>query len=357
MDTGQPLFTAAETVQVRRLLRRLGAANPLRLCALALLEKEPPAADALQVLLSALAYPADWRWEERVIAAWALGYVECGGDRAFCIDRLCDVLDNRQEKLGQRLERATRRSLLGTPALAAMLTFVMGLYYCLPLSNPFSPLLSSSFSTLLRHAVATLVAGIGIATLFSPPLFLCVLPLCFAGQTRHNSRVRAAAAATLGRMRTPVSVAALAGAVFDSNAAVRRAATAALPDVLATLSPNHYNQLDARAVPNLCRLLNLAEENLVLAALEALSKVGDGRAVAPVERVAKLGRTDRLREAAERLLPLLRERRQQENAPRMLLRTASAADVSLHVLLRSTENTEVGDQQALLRSYSNAPQD
>lgn len=61
-------------------------------------------------------------------------------------------------------------------------------------------------------------------------------------------------------------------------------------------------------------------EPLSLAILQAAEQMRDGRAASLVERLAKRGRTDRIRNEARRILPGLQECRQRENAPATLLR-------------------------------------
>jgi hypothetical protein len=151
---------------------------------------------------------------------------------------------------------------------------------------------------------------------------------------KQNNRVRAAAAVALGRLQSVESVGALTTALYDHSAAVRRAAVPALKSALPLLTPEHYGQLGVQAIPNLCRALGHGDELLVLHVLDALEKVGDGRAVQPVEETATRGRTDRIRQMAIRILPLLQERQRQESASKMLLRAAVPTESAPHTLLR-----------------------
>src|SRR5579871_5772358 len=101
---------------------------------------------------------------------------------------------------------------------------------------------------------------------------------------------------------------------------------------------------------NACRLLGHPDDDLVLAVLDALSKVGDGRAVTSVERVAAHGRTAPLREAAQRVLPILQERRQRERDAARLLRAADAPHMPDDVLLRPAQSTGRIDPELLLNA-------
>ena len=108
---------------------------------------------------------------------------------------------------------------------------------------------------------------------------------------------------------------------------VRLAAEPALLTCLAQLTPAHYGDMDADVVPNLCRLLERAREQLhrnsaratelALSLLEALEKIGDGRAVAATRNLINTGWTAPVNQAAKELLPLL-------------LRTAAAGNQSAH---------------------------
>ncbi len=78
-----------------------------------------------------------------------------------------------------------------------------------------------------------------------------------------------------------------------------------------------------------------------LAILKALEQVGDERAIPAVQRVANtpafLPTAKRLREAAERCLPLLQSNHQTIEATKTLLRASSAEQASPETLLRAAE--------------------
>src|SRR5579863_2980538 len=103
----------------------------------------------------------------------------------------------------------------------------------------------------------------------------------------------------LGRLRAPQGIGALAAACRDRAEPVREAAVEALPSVLPTLTPAHYGTLDGQAVPNLCKLLYPFEAKWTRQILEALGKVGDGRAVEPVQRLIAERPNAAIRAAAE----------------------------------------------------------
>lgn len=201
-------------------------------------------------------------------------------------------------------------------------------------------------------------------TLILSPL---VLPFSRALEARRQNRVRAAAVMALGNQLVPESIGAVAAAYNDAmgrlstvaNRPLREAAARAMPALLVTLTPDHYGRLDAQAVPNLCRALewtdrqgtaSAEEELLTLHLLEALGKVGDGRAVASVQRVAEESHSPNCRTLAERILPVLKERQLRENESQMLLRGTLVPVAGTDVLLRPASAAAETEPKQLLRA-------
>jgi hypothetical protein len=93
--------------------------------------------------------------------------------------------------------------------------------------------------------------------------------------------------------------------------------------------------------------------SLSIALLQAIEKVGDGRALPEVERVANTEAVnehhERIRAAAERCLTVLRERVEQERLGHTLLRPASAPDTPAVTLLRPAQGPGESDPERLLR--------
>ena len=87
-----------------------------------------------------------------------------------------------------------------------------------------------------------------------------------------------------------------------------------------------------------------------MGALEALGKIGDGRAVYTVERLAARGKSSAIRQAAAQILPILQERQRAENAPGVLLRAANRPGSDVNNLLRPAEEAAPTDPQQLLRA-------
>jgi hypothetical protein len=97
------------------------------------------------------------------------------------------------------------------------------------------------------------------------------------------------------------------------------------------------------------------DEALLLVVLEALGRVGDGRAVLPVERLEKKGRTAQIRRAAAAILPILRDRQDKENAHATLLRASTTPNDAPNVLLRPAHFVQDGSPLELLRPVDNSP--
>jgi len=75
--------------------------------------------------------------------------------------------------------------------------------------------------------------------------------------------------------------------------------------------------------------------------LEALEKIGDGRALPFVQRLTDHYADDSFRELVTRVLTTLRERKQLEDDRRMLLRGSTTPNADPSLLLRSTNGSEL----------------
>jgi hypothetical protein len=177
-------------------------------------------------------------------------------------------------------------------------------------------------------------------------------------------RVRATAIHTLARLHNPELVGSSVHALLNARAMplsagssrVRQAATETLPEMLARLMPEHYGHLDSQLVPQMCRALHYGDETLTLALLQALEKVGGGRAVSSVEALtgngftATLRVTPAVRAEALRVLPVLVARREQENAAKVLLRASDMGTTAPDLLLRPVAGISDDSPQMLLRA-------
>ena len=119
------------------------------------------------------------------------------------------------------------------------------------------------------------------------------------------------------------------------------------------LTDEHYGRLNQAAVPNLCRLLDSRDRVLVLALLGALRKVGDGRALKPVSRLAAFASDTQVQAAAAELAPLLQLRFERETDSQKLLRAAHSPDTT-EALLRPAADDRATPAEQLLRPESSS---
>lgn len=155
--------------------------------------------------------------------------------------------------------------------------------------------------TLLQE-MALIAMMVGSYAGFFSPLFIGIAT---KQNGDHLSRLQFAAATALGPLVRPEAAYALAKAAGEkSKDNLPYAALHSLKATLSAISPEHYGTLPAATVPNLSALLHPsgdAETNLQI--LHTLEKVGDGRAVAPVQKFAR--RAQGVAEAAaQRILPI-----------------------------------------------------
>jgi hypothetical protein len=341
--------TESEIRLVRRSLRFLSRRNPARRLAEAALAGERLEPELVREVLARLGRLRATRFVEHELAAWALG-----------VARLTE--DERQQVLGQFCPLMTRGWRSGwwlslapfgvTVALFAALAALIE--YLLHTDTPLPSDIVYVVTALVVSACATAFA-VSIA-----PQAICWL----------RDRPREAAVTCLGRLGFVRAVPALARALhFDDGslgaAAVQRASWRALPAVLQRLAEDDRDWLDAGTTGLLAKVLRYsgpwrlgspwlafrrpppAHEALVLAILEALGRVGDGRVLRDVEYVAAHARTQAMRETAGRVAPVIRERAKRATEAASLLRPASAPDAE--TLLRPASAPGEADPAVLLR--------
>ena len=333
-----PSLTLEEAAQGKKLLRLISRKNAARVIAEKLLAGGSLSEEDTANLLKILEKPSGFRWREGRLAAWTLGFASAG----------CPQQTEVVRALAQGLKT------FHWPDLVKIYLWRMAVC-AVPLTLLFTIIFvaQNSFEKLLQV----------LAVSFLSSCALMALPLALA---RHiwddwtRSLLRCAATQSLARLCLPDSVAPLATVVnyrpdWVENVSnwrkISRIARKELPRALSTLRPEHYLQLEPGIVPNLCLLINDRDETLALLALDALGKVGDGRALVPVQRMAEKHVSPRRREIAQAILPLLDYRQQQENSYTHLLR-ASAAPIGMETLLRPASGKPDDAPETLLRPSS-----
>lgn len=164
-------------------------------------------------------------------------------------------------------------------------------------------------------------------------LFLAI-PLCYLCLSLYErqrlGRIQQTAATTLARVGDPDCLVALWDHVCRRTPA-RRPALQALREILPSITADWYGKLPGGSGAALTALAESKEEELALAALNALEQAGGGDAAAAVARLAQSAESEHVRERAAAVLPVLLARKEQEGAASSLLRP-SAAVSSDHLL-------------------------
>jgi hypothetical protein len=172
------------------------------------------------------------------------------------------------------------------------------------------------------------------------------LPFSFWLDNRKLKRLYPAIEA-LDAVGRPASLAALATA--SRSWVLEKTAASALASVTARLRPDDYGALPSRTVPALCHALLGTPSQTVLVLLQALTVIGDGRAIPAVETLSLQAMRPEVREAATQLLPLLQQRARNSRATATLLRASHAPAESSQILLRAARDQSVTDPSQLLR--------
>ena len=289
-------------------------------------------------LFNALARPFGLRWREAQAAAWALGRaVLRPAQRIQAVEALTRTLQISVPRTQLRRLRLTGRG-IGVTSTSGFLLAI----YMMCRDVTFFPHDGSATSLLIDVAAFTIVFSIGL----SIPIFPTLL-MVDAARHERRSRVRATTATALGRLAAPESVSVLADTLRDTSPAVHHAALCAL---LPLLTPDHRAELGPHVVSALCQGLSDRDETHVEACLDALEMVGDGGAIAAVEQQARRGQTPAIRVRAAQIAPILQARRDQDNAPRHLLRASDNAAVAPDVLLRAATPDTAENETYLLRA-------
>ena len=338
-----------EAEAIRRLLRRIGRRHPVRQVAEWFLEGGEVPPQTTELLLKFLKTPCPYHWRRQTIAAWMLGYAQWQNeDTEEAEKRLIKMVDIwALHNTGFRMLRT-----LGL-GVALYVVFVLTTF------------------TSMRHDTQSfvffivLLGGVFLSA-FVAILFLPVLALIENGKL---ARIRAAAIVALGRLRSVEGLPALARACLNGSKSnsftmlrtprkLRVMALNAMEQILPCVTEYDYARL-ASGLPSLCKVLEIlatkksqepqSSERVALLILSALGKVGDGRAAVIVERVAQKAGSESVRQAAWGVLPLLQDRRQQENAAHTLLRGAAPNREGQETLLRASVPTAQTDPTELLR--------
>jgi len=320
-------------------LNRLGTRNRIRRWIEEMIAAGGPTDAEVERLCARARDPNGFRWKERAAVCWYLRNAKGNeAQRSLAASALCEVLDRVRVDHGGRLARWVLRCLVVGYGLALVMWFggafgrpaALEFYVVLAAVGPMTAVLMAAPMMLLQDGFE--------AWRIEPPRVEAVRSLEYVGAGESLSSV--------------------ARACRDRVRAVRASAADALVAIEARLTPDDYGSC-GRAVPRLCRLLQDDRPAVGVAALSALEKVGDGRAVEPVEHLAQWIASGRerlgvehyegLRTGIARALPVLRDRRQRERDASRLLRPAEKPGDDAETLLRPAEPGVGGDDHLLVR--------
>jgi hypothetical protein len=311
----------------------------------------------LHSLVQTFTDPAANRWIERILCARMLGAARLSREQTEVAAEAAAAV------LADRLEGDTRDEreaaglwwpwLVGVPSL--MLFYLLN--QALAAGNPTAQTSDSVFTDMVTWQTTSdmILGGFALLALAAACLPTLIRAALLDLEDRRILEIRIAAVEALGHLQHPGAVDALAGVLHVFSPRLRWAAkTALVVKALPALTSEHYGTLKPQTILNLCHALDYPDETFALLLLEALGKVGTGRALPFVARIAAHGNTPRLREQAAQVVPILQERQQQETDRRVLLRGSAAPEIDAAYLLRSTHRQDLPEQ--MLRPVAHTPE-
>lgn len=308
--------------QVIKMLRSLSRRNPLRKQAELVIADSCATIGDLQPILRAFGSKSVLRKREHIVACWLICNVNWTETQRIAMS----------ENLSRLLESATNAR---KPVRVALRWFARGVFVY-------------AWSVGVLYSGILYLAGLDGLWLCIAALYIFA-PVCWFIWTSgyRLSRVRWIIEA-MGDLAQPEVIGPIAIAqMFDP---LRDAAAAALKEITANLRPEHYGALSFQTVPALCRALEFANRDIALVILKALTLIGDGRAIKAVERLAQNPRTAEISNAAEQLLPILRQRELESKSSSQLLRASTASVDGKQELLRGVVAIREDDPAVLVRA-------
>jgi len=320
---------------IEKISRALGRNHPLRQQALAVLADPEAAIPDVLPALTALTDPLLFRKKARTVAFWLVMHGNWSeGQRLALSEGLSIALDRTMQS------RKTGR--------VAMRWFLRGMFVSLPLACALMKLHTDYRIYDILDLVSILV-GLAIYTAFLTVMGVLIslpLSLWIDGQ---NLRQFCPVIEALGHVGQPRSLAPLAKAAVHLSLNDRAVITAALTNVTGRLRPDDYGTLPPETVTALSHALTVAPLETEPVILQALTMIGDERAIPAVEHLLQRATRPDLLEAALKLLPILQQRGRDNQAYSMLLRPGSAPADTGQILLRPSWEHPTTDPSQLLR--------
>jgi hypothetical protein len=322
---------------ILKAIRSLRADNPLRQQAEFVLSEPHACIEDVQPILLALKTTSWHRRKHREVAVCLVQNASWTDDQRRTIS---EALSTWVEK---RIE-VRRPSHVALSWIAAGIFLIFFLLCCLVGAT------DGRDSITLNGGCGMFLGSVLLSMLASP----ISAPLALSMNRRVLGRLRPEIDA-LGHLGQPASIVSIASAYL--HAPLRTVAASALARVTAQLRSEDYGALPSQSVRALCRALMKADPQTTLVILQALSIVGDGRAIRAVERIANTTQIPEVREAATDLLPILHQRAAESQAAGLLLRPSNATGAGGEVLLRAASGDAEADAPELLVRAADRPGD
>lgn len=175
-------------------------------------------------------------------------------------------------------------------------------------------------------------------------------------EARESGEMRYIAAHALGRLGMVEAVGDLSSVSLEKTSKLPEMALISLRVLLPLITPEHYGQLGPELANNLCQILTRPSEipnvswkaEFIIKTIDAIGKVGDGRAIPFVQQAAGRWTYEPVLRASSRALAALEERQRTETERATLLRGAEQPVISNTELLRaSIAQTESKPEQLL----------
>ena len=325
------------------------------------LRSEAHTPEIFELLRGSLMRNSELHWREKIIATWALSRAALDeSQRSRTVSQLYDIIGKYGAAGSASWLSRFWNSAMRVGKWVLPLAFIGGVIAVASLiGNASADIWTPSLPYVLIW-LSSLIAFLGV--LLTP----FVVPYSLMIDADHYHEVRAAAVRALRTLGGVESLDLVAKMALESSPMTSGPARGTLAVLLSKLTPEHYSTLPVSLVPDLCRILkyeaawlSVSTENhtLALRVAEALEKIGDGHAAVVVEKLLKSSVTPQLKQALWAALPILQERRTNENAREMLLRHAAMPPASPEQLLRPALETVSQSNPTTLVRAANAPTD
>jgi len=320
---------------IEELCRSLKSSHPLRQEAMALLSDPAGYTPHWQPIVKALATPSLFWQHETAVVLWLI--------------RHGNWSDNHRTLLSEMLSKAIDRAIqVRRPGYLTGRWFLRGLFITYPFAmwlvlDGYHPLGNFGFIDLIFCHIFVLPLTFALTIASS----VILLPLSIWVDSLNLRQFRPAIQA-LDHLGQPDSLASLARASLHHR--LKDVAASALATLTDRLQPSDYGTLPPQTIPALCRALNASSPQTDLVILRALGVIGDERAIESVERLLRREILSEVRASASSLLPILKQRALENQAPSLLLRASHPPEESGQTLLRAVWERPNTDPTQLLRA-------